>query len=61
MVQDLTSIDHNTVNFMTENSKGEKVAKKCVLDETDELWLKFRFKHIAEVMTSHSKEYFSLT
>ena len=56
MVYDLTNIKNNTVEFESETAKGERVARKCVLDERDELWLNYRFKHIAEVANLHAKK-----
>lgn len=56
MVYDLLKIKNNTVEFDSETSKGEKVKRTCVLNEKDELWLKYRFKHIHDVLHMHHKK-----
>lgn len=56
MCYDLIDIKHNTVEFEAESSKGEKSTRKCVLDENDQLWLDYRFKHIAQTSVEHSSK-----
>lgn len=56
MVQDLADIKKNVVEFDTQTSNGDKIRRKCVLDETDELWTQYRFKHIAEVVKEHNQK-----
>ena len=53
MAYDLTPIKNNKVEFTTESAKGETIKKECVLNESDELWLKYRFTHIAEAEKLH--------
>lgn len=48
MVHDLVDVQNNKVKFYTETTSGEQVEKECVLDESDELWTKYRFCHIAD-------------
>lgn len=48
MAYDLADIKNNKVEFSTQSSKGTNIQKDCVLNETDELWVKYRFCHIAE-------------
>ena len=55
LVMDLSRIKNHSEEFETESAGGEKIKRTCTLDETDELWMKYRFKHIAEVMSTHSK------
>lgn len=56
MVYDLVHVKNDTVEFDTETGRGEKIKKKSILNEKDELWLKYRFKHIAEVTNTNTKK-----
>lgn len=56
MCQDLADIRNNTVEYETDNQKGERIKRKSQLDENDELWVNYRFKHIAQVSAEHSEK-----
>ena len=50
MVNDLLPVKDNVIAFQTEGNGGQKVDKKALLGEADELWVELRHQHIAKVI-----------
>lgn len=49
MVYDLLGVENNVIEYDTE-AAGKKITKKVVMSETDELFKRYKFKHIGEVL-----------
>lgn len=50
IVYDMLPIEGEVVTYMKEDDKGKKFQTSALLNENDDLWMKFRHKHIAEVI-----------
>ena len=57
MVYDFLEIQNDVVEFNSEDSKGNQTKKKAMLADSDDLWIKYKYKHIAEAMTSVTEEF----
>jgi syntaxin-binding protein 1 len=57
MVMDLGKVTGHTVELETMSASQEKIKRTYTLDESDELWLKYRFQFIADVMNLNSKAF----
>ncbi|KAM6065580.1 syntaxin-binding protein 3 isoform 2-T3 [Chlamydotis macqueenii] len=53
MVYDLLPIENDTYKYKTEGSGGKE--REAILEEDDELWVKMRHKHIADVIEEITK------
>ena len=50
MLYDLLDINNNVAEYDDEDKNGKTVSKKSVLTENDDLFDKYRYKHIAEAL-----------
>ena len=50
MLYDLLDINNNIAEYDDEDKNGKAVSKKSVLTENDDLFDKYRYKHIAEAL-----------
>ena len=57
LVYDLLDVENDIVKYDSEDNTGKPIAKKAVLSESDDLWMKYKYKHIAEAMTKISEEF----
>ncbi|MEE6521139.1 hypothetical protein FKM82_019202, partial [Ascaphus truei] len=55
MVYDLLPIENDTFKYRTDSSSGKDKDKEARLDESDELWVKIRHRHIADVLAEIPK------
>ncbi len=49
MLYDLLEIENDMVEYNLEDKTGKSVHKKAVLQDNDDLFEKYKYKHIAEV------------
>lgn len=57
MLYDLMEVNGQIVDYPAEDEKGNKMTKKAVLSEEDSIWVEYRDRHIAEVMTGVSDQF----
>jgi syntaxin-binding protein 1 len=57
LVYDLLEVKNDIVEYTTEDNQGKAMTKKAVLNESDDLWMKYKYKHIAESMNKISEEF----
>ena len=57
LVYDLLDVKNDIVEYPSEDNTGKVTMKKAILNESDDLWMKYKYKHIAESMTKISEEF----
>lgn len=50
MVNDLLPVEEGIISYTTDTNAGNKIEKKVILNESDELWVELRHLHIARVI-----------
>lgn len=50
MMYDLLDIENEIVQYEGEDKDGKIIQKKAILEDNDDLFHRYRFKHIAEAM-----------
>lgn len=57
MVYDLLNIENDIVEFNTTDNTGNKKNKKIIINNEDELWATYKFKHISEAMNGITSQF----
>jgi len=57
MMYDLLDVENDIVSYNSETNDGKLVATKAKLEDNDDLFARFRYKHIAEVMDEIPNEF----
>ena len=57
MIYDLLDIKGDLVEYQSEDSTGKQSKKRTILSDNDELWVKYKYKHIAEAMMGLTDEF----
>jgi hypothetical protein len=57
MMYDLLDVDNDIVNFESETNDGKLTVTKAKLEDSDDLFSRYRHKHIAEVMQGIPTEF----
>lgn len=57
LVYDLLEVKQDMVEYQSEDSSGKVTTKKAILSESDDLWMKYKYKHIADAMNNLSEEF----
>lgn len=56
MIQDLLPVENDVYSYQADTQAGGSREREAILDESDELWMSYRHKHIAQVSQIVSKQ-----
>jgi syntaxin-binding protein 1 len=57
MLYDLKKIENDIIEYDVDDKSGKLPKKKAILSDNDELFNRYRFKHIAEVLEGIPSEF----